>query len=181
MVRTAQWAEMASLNQTRFWRRVDKSGTCWTWIGGYTGPKRHKRGYWRHSLKRGVLAHRYSYFLSFGIPPDGTEICHRCDNGLCVNPSHLFAATHTANMRDAALKGRLDHRKGAFLPGSSHPMAKIHEEDAANIRKEYAAGALQHDLAERYGIARVTISHIVRGRLWKSIRGEHCPTCRCRQ
>src|SRR6266568_2829528 len=91
----------------RFWRRVDRSGECWLWLGG-----RDRHGYGlcylgggrKHS--RNGFAHRIAYRMEHGEIPEGLDVCHHCDNPPCCRPSHLFAGDALANMRDAAAKGR---------------------------------------------------------------------------
>lgn len=95
--------------ESRFWAKVVKSESCWTWTAGRTSDG---YGSFKPVKEHGsVLAHRYSYQLAFGPIKDGAEICHRCDNPSCVRPDHLFAGSHALNMQDAASKGRVWRRE----------------------------------------------------------------------
>ena len=86
-----------------YWPRVEKhDGGCWLWHGCKDGA-----GYGYVTLMaRPVSAHRIAYRFAKGDIPKGMEVCHSCDTPLCVNPDHLFLATHEQNMRDMRRKGR---------------------------------------------------------------------------
>lgn len=94
----------------RFWKKVDKTETCWLWTGSQT-PK----GYGVHTLReypsgrakvavktREIRAHRYSWELENGTIPEGMEIDHMCHAPLCVRPSHLRLATRKQNSENRA-------------------------------------------------------------------------------
>ncbi len=98
--------------------------------------------------------HRYAYELEHGSIPDGLFVLHRCDNRICVNPSHLFLGTAADNSHDATRKGRNVH--------------KLTREKVTQIRELRAAGATYRALASQFGVAFSTIGYIVRGIRWPS-------------
>lgn len=148
------------MNAVEFWSRVDKSGECWTWSGNTNGRGRGK--VWFEG--RNQYAYRVAWQLERGEPiPDHLMACHRCDNGGCVNPGHLFLGTQADNMRDASSKERL-----RFNPyrGEKHFAATVTDEQVAAAVAEYKAGGiLQRELGEKYGVSQAAISDWVRGRV----------------
>lgn len=93
----------------RFWKRVQKTDSCWIWTGtklwnGYGSLSLGRaRGF---SIDQKHYAHRVSWLIHNGEIPDGIFVCHRCDNPICVRPDHLFLGTPLDNMRDMISKGR---------------------------------------------------------------------------
>ena len=82
---------------------------CWNWVSI------NKAGYGMIDIDgKTYRAHRYSWEASNGKIPDGLCVCHKCDNPRCVNPDHLFLATHQENMKDMYDKGR------GFIPPGAH-------------------------------------------------------------
>lgn len=75
---------------------------CWIWTG-----TKQSNGYGQTRLYgKQTPAHRASFFAFNGEIEAGKDVCHSCDTRDCINPSHLFQATHAENMTDMNKKGR---------------------------------------------------------------------------
>lgn len=114
---------------------------------------------------RPQLAHRLSWQIHRGAIPEGMYVCHKCDTPACVNPEHLFVGSSMDNARDKCAKGR--QRWGAAKGEESAP-AKISNVVAAQI---FRAKGLHQAIADRYGVNRMTVSHIKLGKQWNSVTG----------
>lgn len=79
----------------RFFSKVQKlAGSCWIWTGSL-----QTNGYPRFSVNSVYTpSHRWIYVQVKGKIPKGYDIHHRCQNPLCVNPSHLEAVTRRVNL-----------------------------------------------------------------------------------
>lgn len=138
----------------RFWKRVNKNGPlildtrCWVW----TSPSKLLVGYGRLKVNgKEIYAHRFSYELHHGKLGPGEFVCHKCDNGHCINPTHLFAGTAADNMADCKAKGRLGRRPG-WVP----------KETLKEIRTRYLRGGVtQRQLADEYGLSQKTVMRAV--------------------
>lgn len=163
----------------RFWEKVDikSQDECWNWKGAYT-----QRGYGygvipRDQLPEGVkrsqfAAHRMAYLVTHGEIQDDKVICHKCDNRLCVNPSHLFAGSPADNVVDMLKKGR--DRVGALNQAQVEEIREIFKTTPEASKPE---------VAKRYGVTRNTVYKILAGIHWKLKRdtvreplGEECPS-----
>jgi hypothetical protein len=80
---------------------------CWLWKGSIQPGK--NKGYGRINVNNiNSYSHRVSYLVYKG-DPGNLHVCHKCDNPACVNPNHLFVASHQDNMKDRNAKGRQYH------------------------------------------------------------------------
>ena len=85
--------------------KIDVITNCWNWLG-CTNEKGY--GLFKVGGRKGkaLKCHRLSYERYIGKIPKELSVCHKCDNRRCVNPDHLFVATHQQNIKDRENKGR---------------------------------------------------------------------------
>ena len=94
-------------------KSVENEKGCFLWVGGSTASKNLRYGQKRLSVphlnikSRVFYVHRLAYMLKnecFDLPGTSSrgagpkEVSHLCHNSLCVNPDHLVAETHAANV-----------------------------------------------------------------------------------
>lgn len=168
----------AKTPEQRFWDFVDKNGPkhptlktkCWLWSGYIFNGISYGR-IW--SKGRYIKAHRFSWELHNGQIPneDGDDrllILHRCDNPLCVRPSHLHLGTQAQNVQEMWARKR---RRG---DGEHNPMSKLTWDQVKEIRRLYESekGKRRNKqyslvkLGEMFGVHSRTIQHIVKNRTW---------------
>lgn len=143
----------------RFFAYVKKTDNCWLWVG-YRDPN----GYGRMNYNGGPkLASRLSWMIHHGSLPEGSCVCHKCDNPQCVNPDHLFVGSQADNMADMTAKGRARKRG---LKGEQHNLAKLTESAVRKIRSSKKSAA---EIAEEFGVSRTTVYDVRNRRIWTHI------------
>jgi hypothetical protein len=126
-------------------------GDCWTWDG-----HRWANGYGQTRMYGAITpAHRASYFAFTGQDASGLDVCHTCDNRRCVNPVHLFAATHLENMRDMIKKGRR-------VQGKANPRRGALSSQAKPVLVGGAVYDSQGEAARSLGVTKAAIWHRIR-------------------
>jgi len=139
--------------EERFWEKViyNEETGCDEWTG-----KPNNCGYGRFGYN-GVmyLAHRFCYMLYCGLDsiPDDKEVCHTCDNRMCVTFGHLWLGTHQENIIDCIDKGRF----------------RILTWDMVrDIRIAYSdINMTQEKLGTMFNVTRSNIQLIVTNKIWK--------------
>lgn len=131
---------------------------CWEWEGHV-----HNSGYGRitHEGKT-QYAHRFYWERINGPIPEGLDVCHTCDNKLCVNPDHLFLGTRKDNMVDAMVKGRLQR-------GIDRYNAVLNEDIVREARKRHQDGEKIVDIAKDLGIGKTTLGNAIKRKSWRHV------------
>jgi HNH endonuclease len=139
----------------------EKTVGCWIWKGvigihGYGKIGTHK------------TAHREAYKYVYGEIPKGKQVCHKCDNRLCVNPAHLFLGSIGDNMRDRTEKNR--QAKGSRIASST-----LTEEQVLEIRKLRLQGKEYQELADQFKTGWYNIRMICKNKSWQHVAlGKEC-------
>lgn len=143
------------------------STQCLEWCG-----RTNKRGYGSvHFQGKERRVNRVAWMLHFGEIPARLEVCHRCDNPSCFEPSHLFLGTHSDNMRDAAQKKRI-----VALRGKDHWNARLTNSQVRQIRRLYKTGPYYHgkltakEIAARFKISKATVYLIEKRVRWPHLQ-----------
>lgn len=148
----------------RFWCKTRIENGCLIWTAAQSVNRSGSRPVFAPIGTKTVLASRWIYMQALGPIPTGMDVMHSCDNGLCVALQHLSIGSRTMNMQDAAAKGRTSR-------GEQRPLATLTEVDVVEIRRRFASGECQADLAREFEVAPVTLFRIVRGERWKYAGG----------
>ena len=150
----------------RFWRHTrpdtdhDADEACLLWTGGKT-----KAGYGVFSLPGDakVLAHRLAWRIRNGPIPPGLFVRHRCDNPICVRPSHLQTGTNAQNMVDAVRRGR-------------HGTARLTADQVRDIRRLRAEGESVPAIAAAVAATAAAVNGVLRGRSYRWVDAADTPT-----
>lgn len=130
-------------SRIKVFRRIDM-GTpeeCWEWEGApdHDRPRVTIAG-------RRYYVYRLVYELHTGMQvPKDMVIRHKCDNSMCCNPHHLEIGTVQDNIDDRTKRERLG------LP----------DVVVRAVRKLGAQGRTHQEIADLYGIARESVTHII--------------------
>lgn len=88
--------------------QIEKTETCWNWLGYKTHTGRGKIKLWmlEHTVPRVMYAYHHKK------DPGSWYVLHTCHRPICVNPDHLYLGTAKDNMQDCISSGRFVASKG---------------------------------------------------------------------
>ena len=142
--------------------RATRDGECLISTASLSGngyPQMRFKGR-PHHLHRLVLTEK----LGRDLQP-GEQGNHRCHRQTCINPDHIYCGSQQENVNDMWRAGRANVSDGPR--GEAHGMSKLTLANVREIRCKWASGGVAlRDLAAEYGVAKVTISNVLRGQTW---------------
>lgn len=139
----------------QFESHFERTEGCWIWQGNI-----NVGGYGKFGSRSAASRLAYQYYK--GEIPKGLQVCHSCDNRLCVNPDHLWLGTIGDNMRDKTEKNR--QAKGSKI-GSSI----LNEDQVLQIRKMRIAGHEYQSIADEFQIQWDLARKVCKNVVWKHV------------
>ncbi len=134
--------------------------TCILWPFGT-----NKHGYGRVKFGDNIVSASTAVcVLAYGPKPDDKDCAaHRCGVRLCVNPLHLYWATHSEN------NGRDKDEHGTSNHGLRNGRAstKLTEEEVREIR---SSNKPSRAVAKDYGVCHATVLSIKNKKNWKWLK-----------
>ena len=153
----------------RFWKKVCRlrKDECWLWTGMSDESKGYRRA--RVSIGPASARHYYNatrvgYYINTGIDPGEKEVCHTCDNSLCINPFHHFLGTQAKNVADMVAKHR--HVPPKVTRSVDCPQHKLTNREVRLIR---AMPGPQHVIAKKLRTTQGNVSLIRARKTWRHL------------
>lgn len=181
MAEIINWLALARSQASRFWAKVDRSGSCWLWTRG-----KDKDGYGKFAIsgpaglpyqQKHVRAHRLAWEMTNGPAPADAVMMHSCDTPACVNPAHLSPGTQAENRTDCTLKGRnaFGALNGASTcpetrpRGERHGLATIDADVVREVRRLRATGLSYPAIARATRATAAQVYQIIAGKTWRHV------------
>jgi hypothetical protein len=150
--------------ESRFLDKAEvRSDGCLLWKGACAGAPSSPAPVLVVEGRNRTASHVAWELAGKGEVPEGFQLNHTCDNRLCVNAAHLYLGTQLQNMQDR--KAREGY---VTVPrGEAHAHARLTEAQVAEIRRRYVPRKVtQQQLADEFGVHRVTVGEALRGVTW---------------
>ncbi len=141
--------KLSAKNQIKWNKKVNKTDSCWLWLGGLTS-----KGYGSFRVGPTYVerAHVASYLMHKGDIAEGLQVRHICPGDThyrhCVNPDHLVLGTAKDNGADKAALGTF---KGV-MSGEKNPMVKLSDDQVLEIHGRVHAGEAASTLGQEFDV-----------------------------
>jgi hypothetical protein len=137
---------------------------CWLWFGTaldeIRGVVSNKR---KGEKQRWRAATRVLMEIVHGRKILETELAlHKCDNGSCVNPEHLYLGDQRQNVDDMVRRGRV-----GITRGERNHRSKATDEMVVAIRSDQRT---VKEMERAYGLGRTAIFNIRSRKSWSHVR-----------
>lgn len=143
---------------------------CWLWSmatitprGGVTPVVHLASGALGQAVHSSNMPAARAAWLLAGnaIPPGHVVWRHLCAGGLCINPAHCRAGTRTQMHAGVAATGRNRGRPERAVVNAINRLAMTTAvEVVREVEAMFAAGTLQKEIRERFGLAQKTAASI---------------------
>lgn len=100
-----------------------------------------------------------------GPRPDGMQVAHADGDRSNARLDNLRYATALENAEDK-------RRHGTDTPGERNGMHKLTDRAVLEIRQLRAQGALQRELAAKFGVSTSAIQFVLNGQHWSHVKGD---------
>lgn len=124
----------------------------------------------KDGTRQKYAVHRIVAFAFISQPPtEKHQVNHIDGNKVNNHISNLEWVTASYNMAHAHATGLFPRQDGIY--GSN---ARLTEEQVLEIRSEYSkGGCTQLELAEKHGVQRTTVWHVVNNKTWRTTQAHH--------
>jgi hypothetical protein len=163
------------LRKKIMWKRYKNTSYLISDIGEVYSEIQHKiltpsddtKGYlkvtlWIDGVQSTEKVHRLVAMVFLEESETKLEVNHIDGNKRNNSSTNLEWVSHQENITHAMLLGLMSI-------GSSHPISKLDEEAVLLIKQLFVAGLSNQEIANRFGVARGTISKIRDGKTWKHV------------
>lgn len=135
-----------------------------------SGWKPRDKGYWYHSIKikkktQHFARHRLAAYQWFGeiVFITGIQVRHLNGNPSDCSKGNIVLGTQSENMMDRPKEERLLHARKA----AAHSR-KLTDKQIEQLRNDREDGLTYKELAEKYNVAKSTISYIVNNKTYNT-------------
>jgi hypothetical protein len=148
------------------------------WARMITRCENPRRDKWEYYGGRGITVsplwrHDFAaFYAEVGPRPSVIHSIDRIDNDRGYEPGNVRWATkreQRANQRPIQGHSPLRGKRNPAVAGENHYGAKLTDQRVRDIRRWYASGFKQADIAQKLGVTPQTVNLVVKGKSWAHV------------